>query len=223
MFTNWRGVLAPPGISDERRDELIAYLEEMHDSPEWQQALEDNGWIDAFKTGDEFDDLPGGAGRAGRVDTRRSWDSYEHDRHTTRQPRRGRRAAAGTSPQLGLAALLAVVGAFTIYDATTLEVGFADPVGPRVFPYVIGAVLIVLAGVLLVDRHAPRRPARGGGRRGRRPHRARRLGDRRSSWSAILVFTDRDHQRCSAGRSAGRSCSPARPGRSGSRTPIGTC
>jgi putative tricarboxylic transport membrane protein len=54
VFTNWRGVLAPPGISEERRDELIAYLQKMHDSPEWQQALEDNGWIDAFKTGDEF-------------------------------------------------------------------------------------------------------------------------------------------------------------------------
>ena len=54
VFTNWRGVFAPPGISDERRDELIAMLEEMHDTPEWQQALEDNGWIDEFKTGDEF-------------------------------------------------------------------------------------------------------------------------------------------------------------------------
>ena len=55
VFTNWRGVFAPPGISDERRDELIAMLEEMHDTPEWQQALEDNGWIDEFKTGDDFD------------------------------------------------------------------------------------------------------------------------------------------------------------------------
>ncbi|MBB6629600.1 tripartite tricarboxylate transporter substrate binding protein [Nocardioides sp. KIGAM211] len=55
VFTNWRGVLAPPGISDERRDELIGYLQEMHDSPEWQQALEDNGWIDAFRTGDDFE------------------------------------------------------------------------------------------------------------------------------------------------------------------------
>jgi len=54
VFTNWRGVLAPPGISEERRAELIAYMEEMHDSPEWQQALVDNGWIDEFKTGDEF-------------------------------------------------------------------------------------------------------------------------------------------------------------------------
>jgi putative tricarboxylic transport membrane protein len=54
VFTNWRGVLAPPGISDERRDELIAYLTEMHDSPEWQAALEKYGWTDAFVTGDDF-------------------------------------------------------------------------------------------------------------------------------------------------------------------------
>jgi putative tricarboxylic transport membrane protein len=57
VFTNWRGILAPPGISDERREELIAYLEEMHGTDEWQQALEDNGWIDAFKTGDDFTQL----------------------------------------------------------------------------------------------------------------------------------------------------------------------
>ena len=51
--------------------------------------------------------------------------------------------------QLGLAALLVVVGAYTFYDATTLRVGFGDPVGPRVFPYVIGAVTVAL-GLLLV-------------------------------------------------------------------------
>jgi len=51
--------------------------------------------------------------------------------------------------QLGLAALLAVLGAYTVYDATTLEVGFGDPVGPRVFPYAVGGALLVLA-VLLV-------------------------------------------------------------------------
>ena len=50
--------------------------------------------------------------------------------------------------QLGLAALLVVVGAYTFYDATTLRVGFGDPVGPRVFPYAIGAVTVVL-GILL--------------------------------------------------------------------------
>jgi putative tricarboxylic transport membrane protein len=51
--------------------------------------------------------------------------------------------------QLGLAALLVVVGAYTVYDATTLRIGFGDPVGPRLFPYVIGAVTVVL-GLLLV-------------------------------------------------------------------------
>lgn len=52
--------------------------------------------------------------------------------------------------QLGLAAVLAVVGALTVYDATTLGTGFADPVGPRVFPYVIGTGMVVLAVLLAV-------------------------------------------------------------------------
>ncbi|KRF17810.1 hypothetical protein ASG90_05580 [Nocardioides sp. Soil797] len=51
--------------------------------------------------------------------------------------------------QYGVAALLAAIGAYTLYDATTLTVGFADPVGPKMFPYVIGSVMLVLA-VLLV-------------------------------------------------------------------------
>ena len=50
--------------------------------------------------------------------------------------------------QYGLALFLVVVGIYTVIDATGLEVGFADPVGPRVFPYVIGAGLVVV-GVLL--------------------------------------------------------------------------
>ena len=54
VFINWRGILAPPEISDERRDQLIGYLEEMHDSQEWQDALKKNGWTDDFKTGAEF-------------------------------------------------------------------------------------------------------------------------------------------------------------------------
>ena len=62
---------------------------------------------------------------------------------------RGTTAPRRDLAQLGLAALLVVVGAYTVYDATTLRVGFGDPVGPRVFPYVIGTVTIVL-GLLLV-------------------------------------------------------------------------
>lgn len=54
VFTNWRGVLAPPGIPDSVRDEHIALLEEMHATAAWQEALEANGWVDAFRTGDDF-------------------------------------------------------------------------------------------------------------------------------------------------------------------------
>jgi len=49
-------------------------------------------------------------------------------------------------------AVLVAVGAFLIYDALSLEAGFAkvDPVGPKLFPTAIGAVLIVLAVVLAI-------------------------------------------------------------------------
>lgn len=53
--------------------------------------------------------------------------------------------------QYGLAAFLAVVGAYIVYDATTLSDGFADqPVQPYAFPYVVGTVLIVLAAMLAI-------------------------------------------------------------------------
>lgn len=57
VFTNWRGVLAPPDISDEQRDYLTDVLTEMHDTKEWKEALADNGWTDNFATGKEFEDF----------------------------------------------------------------------------------------------------------------------------------------------------------------------
>jgi putative tricarboxylic transport membrane protein len=54
VFLNWRGVLAPPEISDERTEELIGYLQEMHDSKGWEDQLAEYGWTDDFKTGDDF-------------------------------------------------------------------------------------------------------------------------------------------------------------------------
>ena len=56
-FVNWRGILAPPGISDESRDRLIEMFTEMHASKGWQDAVKRNGWIDSFATGDEFKDF----------------------------------------------------------------------------------------------------------------------------------------------------------------------
>ena len=57
VFTNWRGVLAPPGISDDARDAMVKILEELHNTPEWKEALVKNGWSDAFLTGTDFEEF----------------------------------------------------------------------------------------------------------------------------------------------------------------------
>ncbi|MCX6467586.1 MAG: tripartite tricarboxylate transporter substrate-binding protein [Pseudonocardiales bacterium] len=53
-FTNWRGVVAPPGLDDEGRTELVEAFTALHGTPEWTEALQTNGWDDAFLVGDEF-------------------------------------------------------------------------------------------------------------------------------------------------------------------------
>ncbi|OFI39352.1 C4-dicarboxylate ABC transporter substrate-binding protein [Arthrobacter sp. SW1] len=53
-FTNWRGIVAPPGISDADRDRLVAALTKMHGTDEWKAELKQRGWTDAFITGEEF-------------------------------------------------------------------------------------------------------------------------------------------------------------------------
>jgi putative tricarboxylic transport membrane protein len=54
VFANWRGIVAPPGISDDDTKKWVDAVTEMHDSDAWSKTLEDQGWIDAFMTGDEF-------------------------------------------------------------------------------------------------------------------------------------------------------------------------
>lgn len=53
-FTNWRGVVAPPGISEEDKQVWIDAFTEMQASAAWKAELEKRGWVDAFQTGDEF-------------------------------------------------------------------------------------------------------------------------------------------------------------------------
>jgi putative tricarboxylic transport membrane protein len=60
--------------------------------------------------------------------------------------------------QYGLAAALLVVGVYTIFDARGLTVGFGDPIGPRVFPYLIGTGMIVLSVLLAVATSRGDRP-----------------------------------------------------------------
>ncbi|WP_346619138.1 tripartite tricarboxylate transporter substrate-binding protein [Blastococcus montanus] len=54
-LTNWRGVVAPPNISDEARERLLAVVAEMQESESWQNELEERGWEDAYLAGDEFE------------------------------------------------------------------------------------------------------------------------------------------------------------------------
>ncbi|BBX69695.1 Bug family tripartite tricarboxylate transporter substrate binding protein [Mycolicibacterium psychrotolerans] len=57
IFTNWRGVLAPPGISEEDRAAMVKVLEELHATEAWKEALVKNGWSDAFMTGQPFEEF----------------------------------------------------------------------------------------------------------------------------------------------------------------------
>ncbi|MGY1616859.1 Bug family tripartite tricarboxylate transporter substrate binding protein [Geodermatophilus sp. SYSU D00691] len=52
--SNWRGVMARPGMSAAARDDLTQLVVDAHDSDEWQEALENNGWDDLLLTGDDY-------------------------------------------------------------------------------------------------------------------------------------------------------------------------
>lgn len=54
VFTNWRGVVAPPGLTDTQVARLRTIVDRMHDSEEWRAALTRNGWTDAYLTGEAF-------------------------------------------------------------------------------------------------------------------------------------------------------------------------
>ncbi len=54
VFTNWRGIVAPPGLSDADVVDLRGIVDRLHNSPEWRQALARNEWTDAYLPGDAF-------------------------------------------------------------------------------------------------------------------------------------------------------------------------
>jgi putative tricarboxylic transport membrane protein len=54
VFTNWRGVVAPPGITDAQKERLVDAFQKMHETQEWKDALKANSWTDAFQTSDQF-------------------------------------------------------------------------------------------------------------------------------------------------------------------------
>jgi putative tricarboxylic transport membrane protein len=71
---------------------------------------------------------------------------------TTEEPKERAVEKTVDKGQYLVCVVLVLVGAFLIYDAVTLEAAFAkvDPVGPKLFPIVIGVILFVLAAILAV-------------------------------------------------------------------------
>lgn len=54
VVTNWRGLIAPGGISDDEKKALEDLVTAVHDGKTWPGILSTNGWTDAFMVGDEF-------------------------------------------------------------------------------------------------------------------------------------------------------------------------
>jgi putative tricarboxylic transport membrane protein len=53
-LANWRGIVAPPDISDEGRQCLVALVDEMAASAGWAETRERMGWQDFALAGDSF-------------------------------------------------------------------------------------------------------------------------------------------------------------------------
>lgn len=53
-LVNWRGIVAPPGISDEDRQTLVDIVTEMVETEQWATAVDRNRWKESVVTGDEF-------------------------------------------------------------------------------------------------------------------------------------------------------------------------
>lgn len=57
VYTNWRGLLAPAGITDAETQALVDLVTELHASEAWTATLEERGWTDAFLVGPEFSEF----------------------------------------------------------------------------------------------------------------------------------------------------------------------
>ncbi|MBC7372615.1 MAG: tripartite tricarboxylate transporter substrate binding protein [Frankiales bacterium] len=53
-LTNWRGLVAPGGISDSDKQALTEAVRQMHESQAWKAQMAKNGWDDAYQPAEEF-------------------------------------------------------------------------------------------------------------------------------------------------------------------------
>ncbi|MBM3555234.1 MAG: tripartite tricarboxylate transporter substrate binding protein [Alphaproteobacteria bacterium] len=54
VLSNWRGVVAAPGISAAQAADLIEQVSKMAKSPAWKSILDKNGWSDQFLAGEAY-------------------------------------------------------------------------------------------------------------------------------------------------------------------------
>ncbi len=54
-LANWRGIVAPPRISNERRRELVNMMNRLSASDLWQSILKQKSWLDLYQSGSRFD------------------------------------------------------------------------------------------------------------------------------------------------------------------------
>ncbi|MCD0162406.1 MULTISPECIES: tripartite tricarboxylate transporter substrate binding protein [unclassified Deinococcus] len=54
-LANWRGIVAPPGISGSQKAALVAAMDRMHKSKAWKDTLKTRNWTDLYMSGSRFD------------------------------------------------------------------------------------------------------------------------------------------------------------------------
>ncbi|MCD0166645.1 MULTISPECIES: Bug family tripartite tricarboxylate transporter substrate binding protein [unclassified Deinococcus] len=54
-LANWRGIVAPPGISSSQKAALVAAMDRMHKSKAWKDTLKTRNWTDLYMSGSRFD------------------------------------------------------------------------------------------------------------------------------------------------------------------------
>ena len=54
-LTNWRALVAPPGISDSERDRIAGWIAKVAASPSWKKNIDRYDWTPFVKTGRELD------------------------------------------------------------------------------------------------------------------------------------------------------------------------
>ncbi|MGI9279043.1 MAG: tripartite tricarboxylate transporter substrate binding protein [Endozoicomonas sp.] len=53
-FVNWRGVFGPPGLDSAKVTAYGDLIQKMYETEEWQKVRDANGWVEIYKSGNEF-------------------------------------------------------------------------------------------------------------------------------------------------------------------------